>query len=169
MQPFGHNTPTSQTGQDMTGETYVQTGEPNLPNFLRRRTTVDGTARRINLILVTHSLTQAVTNWQSTIVSRDTKPWILGRVECRKQRASAHIEERFDPYTVLWAFHTIQPCSWKFVWCISITQTTLHWRRPRLLQCVGCYTSSPAIAERPRDARVTSIRKIAKWNYWATL
>jgi len=30
-------------------------------------------------------------------------------------------------------------------------------------------TSSSAIAERPRDARVTSIRKIAKWNFWATL
>ena len=27
------------------------------------------------------------------------------------------------------------------------------------------YTSSSAIAERPRDARVTSIRKIAKWNF----
>jgi len=27
-------------------------------------------------------------------------------------------------------------------------------------------TSSSAIAERPRDARVTSIRKIAKWNFW---
>ena len=26
-------------------------------------------------------------------------------------------------------------------------------------------TSSSAIAERPRDARVTSIRKIAKWNF----
>ena len=28
-------------------------------------------------------------------------------------------------------------------------------------------TSSAAIAERLRDARVTSIRKIAKWNFWA--
>jgi len=28
-------------------------------------------------------------------------------------------------------------------------------------------TSSSAIAERPRDARVTSIRKIAKWKFWA--
>jgi len=26
-------------------------------------------------------------------------------------------------------------------------------------------TSSSAIAERPRDAQVTSIRKIAKWNF----
>jgi len=26
-------------------------------------------------------------------------------------------------------------------------------------------TSSSDIAERPRDARVTSIRKIAKWNF----
>jgi len=26
-------------------------------------------------------------------------------------------------------------------------------------------TSSSAIAKRPRDARVTSIRKIAKWNF----
>jgi len=26
-------------------------------------------------------------------------------------------------------------------------------------------TSSTAIAERPRDARVTSIRKMAKWNF----
>jgi len=25
------------------------------------------------------------------------------------------------------------------------------------------------MAERPRDARVTSIREIAKWNFWATL
>jgi len=30
-------------------------------------------------------------------------------------------------------------------------------------------TSSSAIAERPRDAQVISIRKIAKWNFWATL
>jgi len=30
-------------------------------------------------------------------------------------------------------------------------------------------TSSSAIAERPQDARVTSIRKTAKWNFWATL
>jgi len=30
-------------------------------------------------------------------------------------------------------------------------------------------TSSSGIAERPCDERVTSIRKIAKWNFWATL
>jgi len=30
-------------------------------------------------------------------------------------------------------------------------------------------TSNSAITERPRDARVTSIRKIAKWNFSATL
>jgi len=30
-------------------------------------------------------------------------------------------------------------------------------------------TSSSAITEKPRDARVTSIRKIVKWNFWATL
>jgi len=30
-------------------------------------------------------------------------------------------------------------------------------------------TSSTAIEDRPRDAPVTSIRKIAKWNFWATL
>jgi len=30
-------------------------------------------------------------------------------------------------------------------------------------------TSSSAIAERPRDARVTSMRKIAKWSFKATL
>jgi len=61
--------------------------QESAPNFLRRRTTVDGTARHINLILVTHCLTQAVTNWRSTIESRhsrDTRPWILGRVECTK-------------------------------------------------------------------------------------
>jgi len=29
--------------------------------------------------------------------------------------------------------------------------------------------SRSAIAERSCDARVTSIRKIAKWNFWATL
>jgi len=35
----------------------------NLPQNLRQRqTTLDRTARHINLILVTHSLTQAVTN-----------------------------------------------------------------------------------------------------------
>jgi len=28
-----------------------------------------------------------------------------------------------------------------------------------------CKTSSSAIAERPRDARVTSSRKIARWNF----
>ena len=30
-------------------------------------------------------------------------------------------------------------------------------------------TNSSAIADRPRDVRVTSIRKIVKWNFWATL
>jgi len=30
-------------------------------------------------------------------------------------------------------------------------------------------TSSSAVAERRRDARVTSIRKTAKWNFLATL
>jgi len=30
---------------------------------------------------------------------------------------------------------------------------------------VGKLVSSSAIAERPRDARVTSIRKIAVWNF----
>jgi len=29
------------------------------------------------------------------------------------------------------------------------------------------WTSSSAITEWPRDARGTSIRKIAKWNFWA--
>jgi len=33
----------------------------------------------------------------------------------------------------------------------------------KLHQC--SLTSTSAIAERPRDARVTSIRKIAKWNF----
>jgi len=31
------------------------------------------------------------------------------------------------------------------------------------------WRSSSAIADRPLDARVTSIHKIAKWNFWATL
>ena len=31
------------------------------------------------------------------------------------------------------------------------------------------WTSSSAITERPRDARVTSVRKTAKWNFWGTL
>jgi len=31
--------------------------------------------------------------------------------------------------------------------------------------CSTTETSNSAIAERPRDARVTSIRKIAKWNF----
>jgi len=30
---------------------------------------------------------------------------------------------------------------------------------------IAYLTSSSAIAERPRDARVTSIRKITKWNF----
>jgi len=30
-------------------------------------------------------------------------------------------------------------------------------------------TNSSAMVERPRDARVTSIRKIAKWNFSVTL
>jgi len=30
------------------------------------------------------SLTHAVTNWRLTILSRNTKPWILGCVECTK-------------------------------------------------------------------------------------
>jgi len=29
----------------------------------------------------------------------------LGRVECRKQTPSAQVAERFEPNTVLWAFH----------------------------------------------------------------
>jgi len=39
----------------------------------------------------------------------------------------------------------------------------------KMLNVNKCITSSSAIAERPSDARVTSIRKIAKWNFWATL
>jgi len=35
----------------------------------------------------------------------------------------------------------------------------------RQLFVTGEGTTSSAIAERPRDARVTSIRKIAKWNF----
>ena len=54
------------------------------PNFLQRRTTADGTTQHINLILVTHSLSQAVTKWRSTTESHDIRPWILGRVECTK-------------------------------------------------------------------------------------
>jgi len=54
------------------------------PNFLRRWMRIDGTARHIRVILVTHSITQAVMNWRSTIESRDDRPWILGRVECTK-------------------------------------------------------------------------------------
>jgi len=86
----------------------------NLPQNLRRRqTTVDGTARHINLILATHSLTHAVTKWRPTIESqsRDTRPSILGRVECTKKTASTQTAERFESNTVSWAFHTIQPSS----------------------------------------------------------
>jgi len=83
----------------------------NLPqNSRQRRTTVDGTARHINLILATHSLTHAVTTWRSTTESRYTRPSILGRVECTKT-ASTQTGECFESSTVLWAFHTIQPSS----------------------------------------------------------
>jgi len=46
---------------------------------------------------------------------------------------------------------------------------TLIIRHSKLLKHLYIFTSSSAIAERPRDAWVTSIRKIAKWNFWATL
>ena len=46
--------------------------------------------------------------------------------------------------------------------CIYLQQMLLHF-----MIAVG--TSSSAITERPHDARVTSIHKIAELNFWATL
>ena len=56
----------------------------------------------------------------------------------------------------------------------TCSRDTVHNTTSRLcnyiiLQLSSALTSSSAIAERQRDARVTSIRKIAKWNFWATL
>ena len=73
-----------------------------LPNFLRRRTWVDGTADDADI-----SRSQAASD--DRLLSHVT----LRRVECRKQTASAQIAERFEPNTVLWAFYTIQPSSFK--------------------------------------------------------
>jgi len=47
--------------------------------------------------------------WSQTTVSMAklcTRPWILGRVECTNWTANAQIADRFEPNTVLWAFHT---------------------------------------------------------------
>jgi len=43
------------------------------------------------------------------------------------------------------------------------------WTSEHLRFWATVCTSSSAIAERPRDARVTSIHKIVKWNFWVTL
>jgi len=45
---------------------------------------------------------------------------------------------------------------WALVVAILNKQIYITWRK---------LTSSSAIAERPRDAQVTSIRKIVKWNF----
>jgi len=52
------------------------------------------------------------------------------------------------------------------VYCEMVAHLSFCWA---LVIGLIVLTSSSAIAERPRDARVTSIRKIAKWNFWATL
>jgi len=44
----------------------------------------------------------------------------------------------------------------------------LHLPTARIRQSTLEKTSSSAITERPRNTRVTLIRKIEKWNFWAT-
>jgi len=67
-----------------------------IPNFLRRRTQVDGTADNADI-------SQSQVACDDRLLSHVT----LGRVKCRKQTASVQISERFEPNTVLWAFHKI--------------------------------------------------------------
>jgi len=51
----------------------------------------------------------------------------------------------------------------------SPTQGGGHEKKKKKKKPQDENTSSSAIAERPRDTWVTSIGKIAKWNFWATL
>ena len=96
----------------------------NLFNFVRRRTTVDGTAWRTDLILVTHTLTQAVTNWRSTILSRDTRPWILGSQSTDRRALRAE-------YCIVGIPHNTAIQVEIYLFGVLVyTQTTLHWCIP---------------------------------------
>ena len=82
--------------------------EPS-PNFLRRCTRVDDTAHNVTIDY-----------------------WVMWHV-----RHSAQIAKRFEPNTVLWTFHTIQPSSWATVCrtvrlmlsdrCLSVCNIVVLW------------------------------------------
>ena len=107
-----------------------------------------------------------------------TKRW-TGKLHYRR-----HVE-----YDGVAEDHRPLPCHSLQTW-LGCTQTTatliiiplLHHKYSNILllfigmpllehSCVDnpMLTSSSAIAQKPRDARVTSIHKTAKWNFWATL
>jgi len=73
----------------------------------------------------------------------------LGLVKCRKQIDCAQIAEPFEPYTVLWAFHTIQRSSFMcalFVSGVSHAVDDPAWGRgtpfpPLLLPCPFTFSS----------------------------
>ena len=58
----------------------------------------------------------------------------LGRVECSKQIASAQTAERFEPNTVFWAFHTIQPSSFRY--CIVFSRVLAEYQWLLVLCCL---------------------------------
>jgi len=78
----------------------------NLPKFLQRQTRVDNTADSADI-------TQSKAANHHRLLSHVT----LGLVECRKLTACAEIAEPFEPNTVLWTFHTIQPSSSILKYC----------------------------------------------------
>ena len=72
-----------------TGLNTLQIGNL-LPNFMRRRTRVDGTEDNADI-------SQSQTSSDDRLLSHAT----LGRVKCRTQTASVQIAKRFEPNTVL--------------------------------------------------------------------
>ena len=78
----------------------VHSIQETFPNFLQRMTWVDNMADNAD-----------ITQSQAANYHRLLSHVTLGLLECRKYTACAQTAEFFEPNTVLWAFHTIQPSS----------------------------------------------------------
>ena len=83
----------------------------------------------------------------------------LGLVECRKWADCAQIAQRFEPNTVLWAFHPIQPSSFVLVPCAR-----LRWPSGQLLSARKCTILYGIVS-----VSVNSFRHTNKWPPWYQL
>jgi len=115
---------------------------------------------KVQLTQSSHFAWQCTSQWrniktQTMVTSTNFCLTVNPQLEIRWALVTVHMEmcsmRAYKPGTLL---SPIQKC--------QITQRNLkNLPQPE--------TSSSAIAERPRNARVISIRKISKWNFWVTL